>query len=189
MVSGGLRGLRQTPQQKLNKPRNYWDNKTLRRNRRRGWGWRKRATECNPTPALPTAALQSTQSGLCLSGQMVGLVAVKTMGKVSTHGLPQTPPHPPTHRMTFTWCISDAYVKQHVYYSDGAGGGVRSHRFGLFIHHHQMWLRRYNIWTLGKMSSDVRNAGQHSTGCHKPPLCFPASVTSARARSVVLPHC
>lgn len=44
---------------------------------------------------------------------------------------------------------------------------------GSFIHHIvQMWLSRYNIWTLGKMSSDVRNAGQHSTGHHKPPSTF-----------------
>lgn len=33
----------------------------------------------------------------------------------------------------------------------------------------QMCLSRYNIWTLGQMSSDVRNAGQRSAGRHKPP--------------------
>lgn len=36
----------------------------------------------------------------------------------------------------------------------------------------QMSLSRYNIWTLGQMSSDVRNAGQRSAGRHKPPSTF-----------------
>lgn len=36
----------------------------------------------------------------------------------------------------------------------------------------QMYLSRYNIWTLGQMSSDVRNAGQRSAGRHKPPSTF-----------------
>lgn len=44
---------------------------------------------------------------------------------------------------------------------------------GSFIHRIlQMYLSRYNIWTLGQMSSDVRNAGQRSAGRHKPPSTF-----------------
>lgn len=53
------------------------------------------------------------------------------------------------------------------------GGEAQVSPSGSFIHHIlQMYLSRYNIWTLGQMSSDVRNAGQRSLGRHKPPSTF-----------------
>lgn len=70
-----------------------------------------------PNPIAATA-LKSTQSTVCASEQMAGLVAVKTMGRVSTHGLSQHI-HTESHSVgAFHTC-----GKQEVHYTGGVAVG------------------------------------------------------------------
>lgn len=63
-----------------------------------GGGGVKEGEDIQPNPIAATP-LKSTQSAVCAAEQMAGLVAVKTMGRVSTHGLSQ---HIHTHSNTHT---------------------------------------------------------------------------------------
>lgn len=107
---------------------------------------------------------------------MVGLVAVKTMGRVSTHGPTKTGTH--TH---IEWHSSGAFHTHMlnktfiILIGWGCVEGVAaqvSPSSSFIPRILQMYLSRYNIWTLGQMSSDVRNVGQRSAGRHKPPSTF-----------------
>lgn len=127
---------------------------------------RKRGRKCNQTLKLPATALKSTQSTVCASEQMAGLVAVKTMGRVSTHGLSQTHTHTRSNTHTqshiplvhFTHMVNKKFI---ILMGQQWGKVTQVTPSCCFIHHIvQMYLScRYNIWTVGLMTSDVKNAG------------------------------
>lgn len=55
---------------------------------------------------------------------MAGLVAVKTMGRVSTHGLLQTHTHALTHTTkSHSFGAFHTYGKHKVHYAEGVAGG------------------------------------------------------------------
>lgn len=75
---------------------------------------------------IAATALKSTQSIVSASEQMTGLVAVKTMGRVSTHGLFQhIHTRSNTHTESHSFGAFHTYGKQEVHYTDGAAVGGR----------------------------------------------------------------
>lgn len=86
---------------------------------------RERGRKCNQTLKLPATALKTIQSTACASEQMAGLVAVKTMGRVSTHGLFLTHTHTRsnTHTESHSSGAFHTYGKQEVHYAVGAAVG------------------------------------------------------------------
>lgn len=99
----------------------------------------KEGEEMQPNPIAATA-LKSTQSRVSASEQMAGLVAVKTMGRVSTHGLFQhihTLKH--THTQShiplvhFTHMVNKKFIILMMGLQWGEGDTGNS--IWLFIHH------------------------------------------------------
>ena len=94
-----------------------------------------------PNPIGAAAAPKSTQSAVCASEQMAGLVAVKTMGRVSTHGLSQhlhTRSNTHTHTESHSFGAFHTYGKQEVQFTDGGAaveGETQVTPSGRFIHH------------------------------------------------------
>lgn len=109
--------------------------------------------------AIAATALKSTQSTVCASEQMASLVAVKTMGRVSTHGLSQH-----IHTESHSFGAFHTYGKQEVHYTDGVAAGEVDTGNSIWPFHpshcRQMCLScRYNIWTVVLGTSDARKFG------------------------------
>lgn len=124
----------------------------------------KEREEMQPNPIAATA-LKSTQSTVCASEQMAGLVAVKTMGRVSTHGLSQTHTHTLKHTHShipmvhFTHMVNKKFIILRGLLVGGGDTGNSIWPFHPLGCQHVHLSCRYNIWTAGLLTSDVKNAG------------------------------
>ena len=140
MVLGGLRRcLHSTrrpsnppPHPRLNKIPNYCADLTPERN-----GTARGGRKCNQN--LLQQPSKSTQSTVCASEQMASLVAVKTMGRVSTHGLSQTHTHTLKHTHShiplvhFTHMVNKKFII--LMGLQWGGGATQVTPSGWFVHH------------------------------------------------------